>query len=78
MFKKIALLILLLAFIPLGGCNDDSPKAPPPVVQPAPPASTPTLLWLWFAASPGVFLVVLLLGIHIGGTGTREALRGGA
>lgn len=78
MFKKIALCILLLAFIPMGGCNDDTPKAPPPVVQPAPPPSTPSFLWLWLAVSPGVMLLVLLTGIHIGATGTRAALRGGA
>ena len=74
----VAMVILIVATAPLAGCNDSGHhQAATPVIAQAPPAPTESFLWLWLAVSPGVVLVVLLLGIHIGAKGIQDALKRG-
>ena len=82
MFKKIIrtgvpLLILMLSWSCLGGCDHrTSHKARKAVVvQPAPQVIDQD--WLWLALSPGVLLLTLLAGVHIGIKGSRDTRKGG-
>ncbi len=75
--SAVAMASLVVATALLTGCrhhhaHHHTPKPVAPVV--APPVKENQISWLILALVPGVLLLVLLIGIHIGAKGVQDAL----
>jgi hypothetical protein len=76
--SALAMASLVVATALLTGCSDHHHHpihhTPKPVAPVVPPVKENQISWLILALVPGVLLLVLLIGIHIGAKGVQDAL----